>query len=321
MLRYVALALVGLLASTLAGCGWSASDLPLPGAGLSGPSYQLDVDFEDVLNLPQKAKVSLDGVNVGQVKEIKLDGNTAVVTLAIQQRFRLPKGTTFELRQATALGEVFVAVTEPAKATHGYFAPGDTVPLASTGSAPSIEDTLAALSALLNGGGLENLKTIFTESNKIFDGRIPVTRHLLTGLRTMMATVSTRTGAINQVLESVDSLTSQVLKRQPALDRLLNDVGPAIKELSHQRKQFVAMLASVSRLGTTSRGLLGLIGRHSQSMLARLGPVLDGFAAMKHHMGPALNQMLDFYRALKRATRGSAATSTIRVLGVKTGRY
>lgn len=317
LVKRLAAVVTCLVAATLTGCGWTASDLPLPGGGLPGPSYELKAEFADVLNLPEKAKVTLDGVEVGQVREIEVKGYTATVTLAILEEFRLPKGTTMELRQATALGEVFVAVNAPDRAPHGYLAAGDTVPVEATGSAPSIEDTLAALSTLINGGGLSNLKTIVEEANTIFDGRIPVTRELLSELRTMMTTVRSRTDAIERILESMDSLTQQVVSHRPAIDSLLRDVTPAVKELSRQRSQFVAMLASFDDLAATSMGLLDATGEHAVQTFDRLGPVLDGFIALDQHLEPAISQMLEFHQALRRVTRGSAGTSTIKVNGVE----
>jgi len=48
----VAVAAVPLLVAALAGCGVSATDLPIPGGGVEGPSYQLTAVFADALNLP-----------------------------------------------------------------------------------------------------------------------------------------------------------------------------------------------------------------------------------------------------------------------------
>jgi len=316
LVKRLAVLMTCLVATTLTGCGWTATDLPLPGGGLPGPSYELKAEFADVLNLPEKAKVSLDGVEVGQVMEIEVEGYTATVTMAILEEFRLAKGTTLELRQATALGEVFVAVNAPDQARHGYFAVGDTIPVDATGSAPSIEDTLAALSTLINGGGLSNLKTIVEEANTIFDGRIPVTRELLSELRTMMTTVRSRTAAIRRILDSMDSLTLQVIERRPAIDRLLRDVTPAVRELGRQRGQFVAMLASFDDLASTSTRLLDATGEHAVQTFDRLGPVLDGFIALDQDLEPAILQMLKLHQALRRVTRGSAGTSTIKVNGV-----
>ena len=49
-------------------------------------------------------------------------------------------------------------------------ASGDTIPITRTGSAPEAEEVLGALSLLLNGGGLQQIKVITTELNKALDG-------------------------------------------------------------------------------------------------------------------------------------------------------
>ena len=58
-------------------------------------------------------------------------------------------------------------------------ASGDVIPITHTGSAPETEEVLGALSLLLNGGGLQQIKIITTELNKALDGNEAAIRDLL----------------------------------------------------------------------------------------------------------------------------------------------
>ena len=80
------------------------------------------------------------------------------------------------------LGEKYVALSAPAgTAPAGRLADGDRIPLSRSGRNPEIEEVLSALSALLNGGGVAQLKTITTELNKALEGRENRVKSLLDG--------------------------------------------------------------------------------------------------------------------------------------------
>lgn len=297
-------------------CGMTATDLPLPGGGLSGDTYQITAKFRDTLNLPQKAKVTMDGVEIGQVADITAKGYTATVTMKILREFPLPEKTTFELRQATALGEVFIAATQPEKSTGGELGDGDVVPLARTGTAPSIEDTLAALSMLLNGGGLGNLKTIVDEINVTFDGRVKPTKSLIRELTTTASVLHSRQKDIDRVLVAMDSVAATAVDNEDQIDQLLDDVEPAVEQLNDQRELFVTMLRKFDRLARTGIDLLDANSVSAERFFKQLEPVLDGFVRIDGHLAPAMRQMFTFYEHLKDATRGSAFAGIAEIRGV-----
>lgn len=313
-MKVTVLGVVGLLAS---GCGVTATDLPLPGGGLAGESYELTVRFADVLNLPQKAKVTLSGVEIGQVTEIASHGYTAVVSMRILRKFPLPKSTTFELRQATALGEVFIAVSPPKGDSDGpQLAPGDVVPVSQTGSAPTIENMLSALSTLLNGGGLANLKTIVDEINTAFDGRVQPAKRIIRELATTVRVLNERQNEIDRVLVSMDSIAADLVDNDDTVDTLLRDVRPAVEDLAHQRRELITLLRGFDRLSQSSVDLLDANRASFVTLLARLDPVLDGFIAIDQRLDPAMRNFLELYEHLKFATRGHAAATTAEIRGV-----
>lgn len=158
----------------LSGCefnGWY--DVPLPGgAAADGHAYHVTVEFRDVLDLVPQSAVKVDDVTVGAVEKVQLDGWHARVRLRVADSVKLPANAVAELRQTSLLGEKYVALAAPAgTAPVGRLRDGDRVPLSRSGRNPEVEEVLSALSALLNGGGVAQLKTITVELNKALDGR------------------------------------------------------------------------------------------------------------------------------------------------------
>ena len=93
-----------------------------------------------------------------------------------------------EVKQTSLLGEKYVDARAAARhaGRRRRSTSGDTIPITRTGSAPEIEEVLGALSLLLNGGGLQQIKIITTELNKALDGNEPAVRDLLNQLNTFV---------------------------------------------------------------------------------------------------------------------------------------
>ncbi len=155
-LRAAALAAVGALA--VSACTPPGLDsLPLPAPNMGSQSYKLTARFANALNLPAKAKVRLGGADVGEVESMDAVDYVAVVQLRIREGVRLPVGTTAQLRTATPLGDVFVAVTPPATPSGQLLKDGGTLDLDNTSSAATVEGVLASAAVLVNGGVIRNL--------------------------------------------------------------------------------------------------------------------------------------------------------------------
>ena len=145
------------------------------------------VEFRDVLDLVPQSAVKVDEVTVGKVDDVSLDGYTAVVTVRLNGDVKLPANAFATIRQTSLLGEKFVDLAPPTTETPtGELENGDTIPLSRSGRNPEVEEVLGALSLLLNGGGVAQLKTITQELNKALDGREPQVRSVLSRLDTFM---------------------------------------------------------------------------------------------------------------------------------------
>ena len=71
---------------------------------------------------------------------------------------------------------------------------GDVIPLDRTGRNPEVEEVLGALSLLLNGGGVAQLKTITSELNKALEGREDSARSVLHQIEQLMGQLDEQQG-------------------------------------------------------------------------------------------------------------------------------
>ncbi|HEX4358888.1 MAG TPA: MlaD family protein [Pseudonocardia sp.] len=311
--RWVAAAVaVPLLGAALAGCGVSATDLPIPGGGVGGPSYRLNAVFADALNLPDGAHVKLNGDDIGRVDRIVAKNYTAQVSMDVRQDVHLPEGTTAELRQATPLGEVFVAIHPPSGPPGGpLLRDGATIELPATEAAASVEDLLASLSTLVNGGGLAQLQTIVHELNAATDGRSVQIAHVLGQTTTIMTTLNARTQDIDKILAASQRLTDTLVARRDTTDKAFADLTPAIKVLADQTDRFTKTLDTVGKLSDRGDDLLDESGSDIRRLTRDVGPVFDGFANLGPNLAPSLRNIVGFGKVIEQITKGESAAANV----------
>ncbi|MFF0132132.1 MCE family protein [Streptomyces mirabilis] len=272
----VAWAAVGSL--LLSGCefnGWYDVQLP-GGAAADGHAYHVTVEFRDVLDLVPQSAVKVNNVTVGAVEKVELDGWHARVRLRVADSVKLPANAVAELRQTSMLGEKYVALSAPTgTAPMGRLGDGDRIPLSRSGRNPEIEEVLSALSALLNGGGVAQLKTITVELNKALDGRENRVRSLLKELNTFIGGLDDQRKDIVHALEAVDRLAGRLGKEKKTIAQAVDTMPPALKVLADQRRDLTRMLTALSKLGTTGTKVVNASHDDTVANLKRLRPILQ----------------------------------------------
>jgi phospholipid/cholesterol/gamma-HCH transport system substrate-binding protein len=293
--RFTALVgMVVLAVLSLTGC--EAYDLPLPGSPVDKDhSFEITADFRDVLSLVPRSPVKVNDVTVGEVTSVARDGWHATTTLRIQDDVKLPENVFADIRQTSLLGEKYVALMPaPGQPETGRLHDGEHLGLDQTGRNPELEEVLGALSFLLNGGGVGQLKTITTEVNKIFHGRQDRVRHVLGQLDVLIRGLDEQKGDIIKAMEGMNALSATLNRERSTVTGALDSLGPAVKVLADQRAQFMRMLGALDRLGKVGTRV---IGQSKESMLADLRdlyPIVREVAKANDKIPEALGLLISF---------------------------
>lgn len=169
MRRVRTLAVVIAAVVTVSAC--SSIDVnALPAPGNSFPDgYSLVMEFENVLNLPARAKVTLDGVVVGVVTDVTVRRDHVDVTTRIDHAVSVPSNIHASLQQATVLGDIYVALARPTGggAPGPVLAQGAKLPVAQTTSPPQLEDTITHLADFAGSGSLQRIQNTIIGINRI----------------------------------------------------------------------------------------------------------------------------------------------------------
>jgi phospholipid/cholesterol/gamma-HCH transport system substrate-binding protein len=291
--RIGTLAVAALAALAPAGCGLDG--VTLPGAAPHGPSYRVTAEFADVLDLVPQAAVKVNDVTVGSVEKIGLSGWHARVRMRIDKSVRLPTDATAELRQTSLLGEKFVALAAPAGGpAAGTLGDGAVIPLSRTGRSAEVEEVLAALGLLLNGGGLAQLQTIDVELNRAMHGREGELRDLLGQLDTFLGGLDRQKADITRALDAMDRLTGRLARDRATIGHALDALGPGLTVLADQRAQLTRALTSLSRLSTVGTRVVEASRDATLADLAALKPILTQLAHAGDNLPKALEFMLTY---------------------------
>lgn len=298
--RTTAAAAGALLGLALAGCSFGGvQSLPLPGgADLGSHPYTVKAQFADVLDLVPQASVRVNDVAVGRVTSIHVadDGWSALVTMKVNGKVRLPANAYAHLEQSSLLGEKYVQLSAPpaGETSRGRLSGGSVIPTSHTNRNPEVEEVFGALSLLLNGGGIQQLKTISTELNKALTGNEPQVRDMLTRVNTLVTDLDTHKQDITDALDGVNQLSATLAVRDQKIGTVLTGLSPGLKVLDQQRGSLVTMLRA---LDTLSGVAVDTVNQSKDDMVAdlqALAPTLQRLADSGKDLPDSLQVLLTY---------------------------
>lgn len=215
--RVTALAVFACITTTVAGCGFNINSIPIPGQGHNS-GYPIIAEFANVLNLPDRAKVVMDGTTVGVVSDVAVAGDHVDVTAEIDTGVDVPSNGVAVLQQATVLGDIYVAIDRPqlGVAAAPPLGPGGRIPLSNTTSPPQLEDTIANLANFIGSGSIQRAQNTVIRLNSITPPR-PQLRQIVTRVTTDLRGLSDNIETVDTLLTGVEQMSTVLARRAPQL--------------------------------------------------------------------------------------------------------
>jgi phospholipid/cholesterol/gamma-HCH transport system substrate-binding protein len=214
-----------------------------------------------------------------------------MVTISVNPGVRLPSDLTARVGQASLLGAKYIELSRPnGTQPESVLPPNSTLGLQRTGTYTQTEDLLASVAALLNGGGLQNVRTISTELNKALGGRTPQIRGLLGQLNTLSGGLDGQKADIVRAIDGIDRLGTQLAAQNAVIGKALDTFPPALDVLNAERDNLTTTLQSLGNFGEAANDVIDRGGDDLTQNIANLGPPLKGLA----DSGNALTGSLDY---------------------------
>lgn len=311
------------LVSSLTSCSMGLAEIPLPAPSAGRQSYAITATFADALNLPAKAKVRLSGADVGEVESMAARNYTAVVTMQIAAGVRIPVGSKAELRSATPLGDVFVALTPPSHVGAGAptLQPGDAIPLDATASAASVEEVLTTASLLVNGGVIRNLTTIINGMGRAVGGKGADLGRFLDESTRLVQSLSDRSTAIKRALDQTGDLADTLAAGQQSIDDAITAAGPALGTLADDTGHIVDLVAQINRIMLQLAKFPSIRGERSRSMVADLNRLSEELNAASVAPGASLAKFNLLFGPMLKLTGSTSSHVDIDLADMAVGAY
>ena len=287
--------LIALAVTALPACSqWRGlNSLNLPGTQGHGPgAFTVQAQIPDVDNLERNSRVRVGDVTVGNVTKIERQGWNALVTMRLNGNVELPANATATVGQTSLLGSLHVELAPPAGTTpEGRLRDGSLIPLSSGGSYPTTEQTLAAISLLLNGGGVGQIQDITKTFATAFNGREQDLRSLITELDKFIGYTNDQKQDIIGATESLNNLVGQFAAQKPVVDKALATIPDALTALKDQRTQLADALTKLGQFSALAADSADQTKEALVQELRDLGPVLQSLA----DAGPAMTRAMSLY--------------------------
>lgn len=313
-IKKAAMAAVALVtAISLSACGAlpgvTVEQIPLPSPGGLGDTYSLTAKFDNALNLPSQAKVRLNGTDVGEVTDIAPDNYKALVTMNISTTTQVPVGTGAELRQATPLGDVFVALQPPANPTGAYMKP-DTELTGSTSAAATVEDLLISMTAQVDSGSIASLQQIFNELSIAIgdEGQFVELQGAINGFTTAITRFNQNSAEVDKAMASTQVLTAQLAAGRTQIAAGINKLPPAIDTINAEMGLILETLGKSNQVTEATTDFLNKRQGDLISLFNHLATAAVALVKTAPQLDPLMKRVFELNPKWKASTPGSAAT-------------
>lgn len=310
---------LALTAVSSSGCGlqnWQGlNSLSLPGTEGSGPgSFSIEAEMPDINNIQPNSRVRVGDATVGHITKIELQGWHALVTMRLNGDVTLPANSTAKIGLTSILGSQHIELSPPTDApAQGRLRQGSLIPLSHSASYPTVEQTLAAVSTVLNGGGLAQIQDITEAFSTAFRGREQDLRGIISEIDRFTGNLNDQTDDIIAATESLNTLAKTFAANQPVLDKALATVPEALAVLNNERDNLVE---AADQLGKFADLVVTTVDGSKQNLIKELkdiGPVLESLANAGPSMTRALSLILTFpfpNETIEKWQRGDYANMT-----------
>lgn len=282
------------VAVTATGCSFGGlNSLPLPGTvghGKGSTSYH--IELANVGQLESNSPVLVGDVVVGSVGDMRVTDWHADVEVSVKPGVVIPANAVATVGQTSLLGSMHLALNPPlGQAPTGVLQPGATLGLNRSSTYPSTEQTLSALSVVVNGGGLGQIGDIIHEFSAAVNGREDKIRDLLTQLNDFVGLLADQRDSINEAVNSLNRLAGTFAGQRDVLTQALQRIPPAVEVLVNERPRIVTALAKLRDFSNLATGLVNDTKADLVRNLQNLEPTLKALA----DVGPKLDTALAYF--------------------------
>ena len=256
---------LGLFAlASLASLGWLFLRIGEFGgaAGAFRSTYPVRASLTDATGLVKGDEIRLAGVRIGKVGSLEVNRGKALVSMNIDERHRVPKGSTFELRWKNLLGQRFIEIVPPtgAEPDGPAVAEGATIPTRQTAEAADLSTLLnntQPILARLDTGSLNRLMSTYAAA---MQGREAMLNRSIDDAAALVSTMAQRADVIGQTVTDFATLLDGIAAHDDQVRQLLDSLGSTSAVLAGKADQLGQAAGKAGQFTSTLARILAANG-------------------------------------------------------------
>lgn len=277
VIQLAVLVVVTLTASSVLTLGYLRLPRLLFGAGY----YEVTVQLPAAGGLYDRGNVTYLGVEVGQVKDVRLSTGGVEALLSLKSSVDIPSDLDAEVHSQTAVGEQYVELV-PRNNTSPPLKNGDVIALDRTSVPPDINDLLDATNRGLQAIPRDNLKTVIDESYTAFNGLGPELARLVKGSTAVAIDARNNLSELTNLTDNVAPLLDTQTETSDSVQAWAAHLATITSGLQAKDDDFGGLLRDGSGAADEVRQLLDRVQPTLPILLANLtsvAPVLITYQA------------------------------------------
>jgi phospholipid/cholesterol/gamma-HCH transport system substrate-binding protein len=240
------------------------------------------------------------GVNVGSVSSVKVDGNSVIAKMSINNGVQLPHDVSANIEVETLLGVVDVTLQPISGWSHplasGAFITDTSVPT----EFYQLQNSAQKLFSHTDTKALNNLVESLAN---ITQGKQTQVAQIIKGLGKLTATVDSRSGQVSQLINSANTLSTTLQQRDQQLLSVVNNLNTVSTGLAQHDQDLSTLITNVDSMSAQTNSLvtndspalnsllqslhsdLDVVGQHQDDLaegVSYLGAALKGFQSIAY---------------------------------------
>ncbi|MCX2929893.1 MCE family protein [Mycobacterium sp. CVI_P3] len=256
--------------------------------------------FSNVSGLEKGNFVRIAGVEVGQIRDITIDGDAGMlVTFAVDPSVVLTQGTKAAIKYDNLIRGRFMSLGEGAGGTR-TLRPGDTIPLANTSPALDLDALIGGFRPLFRALDPAQVNVLTAQLVSVFQGQGATVGTFLSQTATLTNTLADRDKLIGEVITNLSTVLGVVGDQSDQFAKAVDSITALVHGLAEQKDDVTNGIAYTD---AAARSIADLLDQ-SRPALKRVVDGLDqvaGTAVADHdYLDNLLNGLPDAYRVLSR---------------------
>ena len=228
-----------------------------------GEMIRATAEFTDVGDLAKDAPVMLADIQVGEVTDIALQGNMALVTFEVEESAEIPEGVTARVRRTSVLGEKIVDLVLPEDLDADTPLLADGAHLDNSEVRSDLEDLVDEGVDVLGAITASDLAVMIQEGGRGFGGQGARLRALLRNYEDIIAAYDEDSDEIVSLIDSLGSFNSKIAARAEAHSAALENSARSIRVLKEESADLEEAVIALNRLAVGGKAILT---EHSDEM-------------------------------------------------------